>query len=262
LIQETVWLGDTPIATIQSAGASPTMYYIHSDGLNTPRIITRSSDNAVMWRWDSDPFGVAAPNSNPSGLGVFTYNLRFPGQYADAETGTNYNYYRDYDPQGGGYLESDPAGQSAGVNTYAYVKSNPISSVDSVGLDETIIINRTDGRPWLANGPTNGNWGGKCWSGGKYACEGHPMGGAPPTDSADSCYMHHDKCYDSCSSDPALGVLCRNRCDHVLVTELEMLPNDPLKWLNPPRPGTETDSRLYRDRAIKLFMSRLLNAVN
>jgi RHS repeat-associated protein len=28
----------------------------------------------------------------------FVYNLRFPGQYFDAETGLSYNYFRDYDP--------------------------------------------------------------------------------------------------------------------------------------------------------------------
>jgi RHS repeat-associated protein len=48
-----------------------------------------------------------APNQNPSGLGVFTYNLRFPGQYYDAETGLNYNGARDYNPVLGRYIESD-----------------------------------------------------------------------------------------------------------------------------------------------------------
>jgi len=34
---------------------------------------------------------------------VYTGNLRFPGQYSDQETGTRYNYFRDYDPQTGRY---------------------------------------------------------------------------------------------------------------------------------------------------------------
>ena len=34
--------------------------------------------------------------------------LRFPGQYYDSETGTHYNYFRDYDPTTGRYIESDP----------------------------------------------------------------------------------------------------------------------------------------------------------
>jgi RHS repeat-associated protein len=36
----------------------------------------------------------------------FAYNLRFPGQYYDAETGLNQNWNRDYDPMAAGYVES------------------------------------------------------------------------------------------------------------------------------------------------------------
>ena len=42
-----------------------------------------------------------------------------PGQYYQSETGLNYNYFRDYDPLTGSYIESDPIGLSRGVSTYA-----------------------------------------------------------------------------------------------------------------------------------------------
>ena len=63
-----------------------------------------------------------------------SYNLRFPGQYYRAETGLNQNYNRDYDPAVGRYVESDPIGLKAGVNTYAYVLNDPVQSIDRSGL--------------------------------------------------------------------------------------------------------------------------------
>jgi RHS repeat-associated protein len=56
-----------------------------------------------------------------------------PGQLYMAETGLNRNYFRDYDPNTGRYIESDPIGQHGGLNTYAYVLNSPTDSVDPLG---------------------------------------------------------------------------------------------------------------------------------
>lgn len=121
---------------LRPAGAGIAIYYVHTDQLNTPRRVTRPADNAIVWRWDSDPFGEAPANTDPDGDSVqFEYNLRFPGQYYDAETGLHYNYFRDYDPAIGRYVESDPIGLRGGINTYQYANANPVKFLDPAGLD-------------------------------------------------------------------------------------------------------------------------------
>ena len=140
-IREYVWLGSTPVAVFTpdpvNTANPPLVYYIHADHLDTPRAVV-DKNNALRWRWFAEPFGTTAPETNPTGLGAFTQNLRFPGQYADLESGLFYNYFRDYDSTSGRYVQSDPIGLQGGVNTYAYVGGNPVSLTDLFGLLSSI----------------------------------------------------------------------------------------------------------------------------
>jgi RHS repeat-associated protein len=60
--------------------------------------------------------------------------LRFPGQYADSETGLFYNYYRSYQAAQGRYTQGDPIGLDGGWNRYQYVDGDPINYTDPDGL--------------------------------------------------------------------------------------------------------------------------------
>ena len=132
-VQETIWFAGMPVATVQSDGVA---YYVHADNLGTPRSITRPSDNFEVWRWHSEPFGsTAATRINPN----FSFNLRFPGQYFDEETGYHYNWMRHYDPRTGRYLEADPIGLGGGLSRYGYVGGNPTSSIDPMGLADIYV---------------------------------------------------------------------------------------------------------------------------
>jgi RHS repeat-associated protein len=118
--------------------ASRKLYYIHSDHLNTPRAITDTDTNLKVWEWkNEDAFGNNPPDENPSGVNgttPFKYNLRLPGQYFDVETNTHYNYFRDYDPTTGRYVQSDPIGLLGGMSTYGYAEGAPTSFIDKYGL--------------------------------------------------------------------------------------------------------------------------------
>jgi RHS repeat-associated protein len=119
--------------SVTNATSSSNIYYIYADHLNTPRVITDTANN-VVWKWSSDPFGTDLPQGVTISGAKFNYNLRFPGQYYDQETGLHYNYYRDYDPSTGRYVQSDPIGLDGGINTYSYADSNPIMFFDPTGL--------------------------------------------------------------------------------------------------------------------------------
>jgi RHS repeat-associated protein len=67
--------------------------------------------------------------------------LRFPGQYADDETGLHYNYHRYYDPATGRYLTPDPLGLTPAPNPHTYV-SNPTLLIDPLGLSPYTIASR------------------------------------------------------------------------------------------------------------------------
>ncbi|WP_316347506.1 RHS repeat-associated core domain-containing protein [Desulfuromonas acetoxidans] len=131
-----------------SAVAAP--YQVHTDQIGAPVLLTDATGTAV-WSAQYAPFGQATINSDVDGDGTdVVCNLRFPGQYFDAESGLHYNWHRYYEPRSGRYITLDPIGLAGGINLYAYVDgvgkpflnpnlyhytdNNPINGTDPLGL--------------------------------------------------------------------------------------------------------------------------------
>jgi RHS repeat-associated protein len=113
-----------PTQSIMPAGA----FFIHTDHLGTPQALTDDRQQ-IVWQAVYNPFGEATITTQ-----AMAFNLRFPGQYFDAESGLHYNYFRYYDPGTGRYSTSDPIGLDGGLNSYGYVDGNPVNFIDPLGL--------------------------------------------------------------------------------------------------------------------------------
>ncbi|MDB9895034.1 RHS domain-containing protein, partial [Reinekea forsetii] len=111
------------------------LFFIHNDHLGTPKRLT-DTQGQVVWSLQTTPFGeIHEEIAN----GITLLN-GFPGQYRDSETDLSYNYYRDYDPSIGRYIESDPVGLGGGLNTYGYVGGNPVGYLDPYGLEIAVQV--------------------------------------------------------------------------------------------------------------------------
>jgi RHS repeat-associated protein len=122
-------LGFIDYANAQSTSEQGKPYWVFYDQIGLPILIEDGGAHTVWRAAQVEPYGVitVAPGAR------VVYNLRFPGHCFDHETGLHCNRFRSYSPALGRYLQSDPAGQSGGVNLYAYA-ANPLAQVDVLGL--------------------------------------------------------------------------------------------------------------------------------
>ena len=101
-----------------------------------------------IWSWEGEAFG----NTQPTG--TVTINLRFPGQYYDAESGLFYGGDRYWDPRLGRSITADnmsvaehverwrtglvPGQPPLEINPYAHVLNNPLRWIDATGFEATV----------------------------------------------------------------------------------------------------------------------------
>ncbi len=138
-LREYIYVNSVQVALVDDTGTQDeAVYFVHTDHLATPQKITDSAQT-VVWSRSYEPFGEVEETVN-----IVENNIRFLGQYADGETGLHYNYFRDYDPGLGRYVESDPIGLRGGVNTFGYAGGNPIVFFDENGQQAQLYFNYFD----------------------------------------------------------------------------------------------------------------------
>jgi RHS repeat-associated protein len=213
VLRNYLYLNGRPVAITEASS----LYYIHSDHLGTPQVIT-DQNQANVWRASYSPFGQALITTE-----VIVNNIRFPGQYYDQESNLHYNYFRYYDPSIGRYITSDPIGLDGGINTYSYVYNNSLSLIDPYGL-LGFTWHGNWGGPGRVNGqnyrnPTHPNRPSTGWREGDNFPRQGDEGFVPPVDPRDQAYYGHDICISDCEkkndscSDNSSTSECIARCD-------------------------------------------------
>ena len=152
LIEQTRTIGDQPAVTtsweylpdswapisqlVGTSAIDQEFFAIVSDQVGQPTELLTPDGARVAWR-NADRTIWGAPRTARAGNGSTKYEvdcpIRFPGQYADDETGLHYNRHRYYDPECARYTTSDPLGLAPAPDPYAYVP-NPTIWSDPLGL--------------------------------------------------------------------------------------------------------------------------------
>ncbi|MGV9250464.1 RHS repeat-associated core domain-containing protein [Streptomyces sp. NPDC003697] len=103
-------------------------FAIVTDLIGTPTELV-SEDGDIVWHTRTSAWGTTAVNADAT-----TYTpLRYPGQYADPETGLHSSYFRHYDPETARFISPDPLGLAPAPNPVAYVP-NAQTWLDPLGL--------------------------------------------------------------------------------------------------------------------------------
>ena len=110
--------------------ASADWYYVASDQVGTPKVVTDAS-GVVVKALEYDSWGVLLADNNPG----FSLPVGFAGGLGDNLSGLFRFGFRDYEPKAGRWTAKDPILFNGGqFNFYLYTRGDPVNWVDSTGL--------------------------------------------------------------------------------------------------------------------------------
>jgi len=125
---------EKPIGNVLAAniGSDPSQDgiwgYLLQDTIGSTRTI-RADDASLLGAYEFTPYG---ESFSSQGLDL---PMKFTGHWWMPQSQMYYTPYRMYIPSQARWLTKDPLGVAAGINTYGYVKQDPILNFDPRGLD-------------------------------------------------------------------------------------------------------------------------------
>jgi len=127
---------DEVVCKIEDPGGTPAkLFYLHDCNYNVVALTNTSA--AVQERYNYEPYGgLTIAEADYDVISATTQNnsLTFQGQRYDAESGLYYFRNRYLSPVLGRFLQRDPMGYVDGMNLYTFIRNQPTTAVDPLGL--------------------------------------------------------------------------------------------------------------------------------
>lgn len=107
-----------------------TTRYVAHDLLKSISALFDSSGNRQA-KFEYTPYGETLSSE---GIKAASMPFLYSCEYHDEDLGLIYYNYRHYNPQDGRWISRDPIGEKGGVHLYGFVKNNPVSISEYLGL--------------------------------------------------------------------------------------------------------------------------------